>query len=120
MCSSSRTQATKDLGCGVRGPPKKNRGGGTLKKEGVGFKQAKIGTSMVVQWLRICLPVQGTLVNPWSGKIPHAAGQLSLCAMIACALKQEQPFQQEDCVPKLESSHPCTAPFTVAKAHSQQ
>ena len=78
MCSSSRTQATKDLGCGVRGSPKKNGGGGTLKKEGVGFKKAKIGTSVVVQWLRTYLTMQGTQVNPWSGRIPHAVGQLSL------------------------------------------
>ena len=34
-------------------------------------------TSLVVQWLRSCLPRQGTGFNPWSGKIPHAAGQLS-------------------------------------------
>ena len=38
------------------------------------------GTSLVVQWLRICLPMQGTWVKPWSGKIPHAADQLSPCA----------------------------------------
>ena len=38
-----------------------------------------LGTSLVVQWLRICLPVQGTWV--WSlvqgTKIPHASGHLS-------------------------------------------
>ena len=39
-----------------------------------------VGTSLVALWLRICLPVQGTQVDPWSGKIPHAAEQLSLCA----------------------------------------
>ena len=38
------------------------------------------GTSLVVQWLRICLPVQGRGFDPWSGRIPHAAEQLSLCA----------------------------------------
>ena len=36
-------------------------------------------TSPVVQQLRICLAIQGTWVQPWSGKIPHAAGQLSIC-----------------------------------------
>ena len=32
----------------------------------------------MAQWLRICLPTQGTVINPRSGKIPHAGGQLSL------------------------------------------
>ena len=34
-------------------------------------------TSLVVQWLRIYLPTQGTRFNPWSGKISPASGQLS-------------------------------------------
>ena len=39
------------------------------------------GTSLVAQWLRICLPMQGGHgFDPWSRKIPHAAEQLSLCA----------------------------------------
>ena len=33
--------------------------------------------SLVVQWLRIHLPVQG--VDPWSRKIPDAKRQLNLC-----------------------------------------
>ena len=33
---------------------------------------------MVAQWLRICLPVQGTGVHPWSRKIPHVPQLLSL------------------------------------------
>ena len=40
----------------------------------------KLRTSLVVQWLRVCLPVQGVWEDSWSGKIPRAAGQLSLCA----------------------------------------
>ena len=35
----------------------------------------KLRTSLVVQWLRICLSMQGTGVR--SGRIPHASGQLS-------------------------------------------
>ena len=31
----------------------------------------------VVQWLRICLAMQGTLDHPWSRKISYAMGQLS-------------------------------------------
>ena len=33
-------------------------------------------TSLSVQWLRICLPMQQTQVGPWSGKIPDQ-GQLT-------------------------------------------
>ena len=36
-------------------------------------------TSLLVQWLRIRLPMQGHRFEPWSRKIPHAAEQLSLC-----------------------------------------
>ena len=38
-----------------------------------------VGTSLVVQWLRICLPMQGHGFDPWAGKIPHAAEQLNPC-----------------------------------------
>ena len=39
------------------------------------------GTSLVVQWLRFCLPTQGNHgFNPWPGKIPHAMEQLSTCS----------------------------------------
>ena len=36
-------------------------------------------TSLVVQWSRICLPMQETRIR----KIPHVTGQLSPCAIIA-------------------------------------
>ena len=32
--------------------------------------------SLVAQWLRICLPMQGHGFEPWSGKIPYAAERL--------------------------------------------
>ena len=35
----------------------------------------KSGTSLVVQWLKIHLPVQGTRVQSQSGKVPHAVEQ---------------------------------------------
>ena len=45
---------------------------------------SKIRASLVAQWLRIRLSMQGTLVRagfgPWSGKIPHALEQISPCA----------------------------------------
>ena len=37
-------------------------------------------TSLVVQRLKICLPMQRDTVHSWSGRIPCATGQLSLCA----------------------------------------
>ena len=42
--------------------------------------KTQIGTSLVVQWLRTHLPMQGHMFEPWSWKIPHAAEQLSPCA----------------------------------------
>ena len=41
------------------------------------------GTSLVVQWLRIHLPVQGTWLLHGLVKIPHATRQLSLCVTAA-------------------------------------
>ena len=35
--------------------------------------------SLAVQWLRIRLAVQVHQFDPWSRKIPHDAGQLSVC-----------------------------------------
>ena len=40
-----------------------------------------VGTSLVAQWIRICLPMQGT--HPWSGKISHATEKPSLLAATA-------------------------------------
>ena len=40
-------------------------------------KNEWIGTSLVVQWLRIHLLMQGHKFDPWSRKIPHAVEQLS-------------------------------------------
>ena len=45
--------------------------------------KAHQGASLVAQWLRICLPMQGGHgFKPWSGKIPHAAEQLGPWATI--------------------------------------
>ena len=59
-------------------------------------------TSQAVHWLRIFLPVQGTLFDLWSGKIQHARGQINLCVKTteshvprACALQQEKPLRWE-------------------------
>ena len=42
------------------------------------IKRVMEGTSLVVKWLRIHLPMQGIHgFEPWSGKIPHAVEWLS-------------------------------------------
>ena len=42
------------------------------------FKLSKnlMRASLVAQWVRICLPMQGTRIDSWSVKIPHATEQL--------------------------------------------
>ena len=87
------------------------------------LKVFHLGASLVVQWLRICLPMQGTWVwalvredptQPWSGKIPHASEQLSLYATTtearvprARALQQEKPLQWEVCTPQRRVAPAC-------------
>ena len=41
------------------------------------LKIISMKTSLVIQWLKILLPMQGTWVWSWSGKIPHDKGQLN-------------------------------------------
>ena len=41
-----------------------------------------VWASLVAQWLRIYLPMQGTQVRAWSGKIPRAVEQLGPWATI--------------------------------------
>ena len=63
--------------------PDKNTGMGSHSLSLFEYVENKIfswQSSLVVQWLRICLPMQGREFDPWSGKIPHASGQLNLCA----------------------------------------
>ena len=43
-------------------------------------------TSLVAQWIRIHLPMQGTQFDPWSGTIPHAVEQLSLRATTTASM----------------------------------
>ena len=45
-------------------------------------------TSLVAQWLRICLPTQGTWVGSLVQEIPHASGELSPCATTTEATKK--------------------------------
>ena len=55
--------------------------------EGIGIlgrvvSEAQWRTSLVAQWLRIACQCRGQRFKPWSGKIPHAAEQLSPCATV--------------------------------------
>ena len=40
-----------------------------------------MGTSLVIHWLGVCLPVAGDMgsIPGWGSKSPHAMGQLSPC-----------------------------------------
>lgn len=58
-----------------------------------------LGWSLVVQWLGIFLSLQGHGFEPWSGKIPYAAGQLSLCATtteLASCSSRNHGFSNKD------------------------
>ena len=56
-------------------------------------KRNAVRTSLVVQQLRIHFTCQcrGHGFNPWSGKIPHAVGQLSLCATTTVSWVPQSP-----------------------------
>ena len=63
--------------------------------------------SLVAQWLRICLPMQGTRIWAlvWEDPTCHGAtGPVShnywACASGACAPQQERPRQWEACAPR--------------------
>ena len=76
-----------------------------------------VGTSLVVQWLSIHLPVKGTWVqslepevrshilqsNQSSCSRAHEPQLLKPAHPTACAPQQGRPRQQEACVPKLET-----------------
>ena len=44
-----------------------------------GYIKINYGAPLMAQWLWICLQRRGHQMNPWSGKIPHAAEHLGLC-----------------------------------------
>ena len=62
-------------------------------------------TSVVVQWLRIHLPVHGTRFYPQSGKIPHAEGQLSACATTTEPTPLEPVTTTTEAQPKCPGEH---------------
>ena len=58
--------------------------------------RSRVSASPVLQWLRICLPVHGTWVQPWCRKTPHACRATKPCAttteaQVPMFSKQEKP-----------------------------
>ena len=51
--------------------------GQRYKETGISMKMQYMWTSLVVQWLRIRLPMEGTQFDTWTRKILHAVAQLS-------------------------------------------
>ena len=52
-----------------------------------------LGASLVVQSLKIRLPMQGHEFNPWFRKIPHAGGQLSPCTALLSLICRARELQ---------------------------
>ena len=46
------------------------------------FKNGTSGASLVAQWFRICLPMQGTRVRALVWEDPHAVERLGPCATV--------------------------------------
>ena len=76
------------------------------------FKSLDLGTSLVDQWYRICQPMQGTQVQSWSRKIPHATGQLRpmshnhrhLCSRACAPSKKSHHTASSPQMPQLEKA----------------
>jgi len=81
-------------------------GVGRLKVEKKARKEKMTGTSLVVQWLRICLLMQGTWVQSLVGelKFPTYCGTTKTTHhnYWACALQQGKPLWWEAHVSQLE------------------
>ena len=62
----------------------------------------KLGTSLVAQWVRLRLPMQGHGFDPWPRKRPHAVEQTSLCTTTTePALWSPQATSTGACEPRL-------------------
>ena len=79
----------------------------------------------MAQWLRIHQPMQGTRFEPWSGKIPHAAEQLSPRATTteACTPRARAPQQREATAVRSPrtamKSSPCSPQLEKARAQQR-
>ena len=76
------------------------------------FKKHILGASLVVQWIRIHLPMQGTWVRSqvWEDPTCHGANKSSCCQLLSPAHprawepQQEKTLQCEARTPQLETS----------------
>ena len=73
-----------------------------------------VGASLVAQWLRICLPMQGTRVQALVWEDPTCCGATRpvshnywACTSGACALQQERPRQWEARAPRWRVAPTC-------------
>ena len=67
----------------------------------------KKGTSLVAQWLRIHLPMQGHGFEPWSRKIPHAVEQLTPAPQIlSLCSRAREPQLLSPCATTTEACTP--------------
>ena len=66
------------------------------------MKTPDLGTSLVAQWLGVCLPMQGHGFEPWSGRIPRVVEQLA-CApqLLSLCSRAHKPQQLSPRVPQL-------------------
>ena len=85
------------------------------------FTFVYIGMSLVVQCLRICLPMQGMWFNPWQGpKIPHATRQLSPCAITRepmCCNHRAHALQRQCSMTREAPAHTHTHTHTHTQTH---
>ena len=78
------------------------------------WKNLKHRASLVAQWLRVCLPMQGTRVRALVWEDPTCRGATRpvsrnywACASGACAPQQERPRQWEACAPRWRVAPAC-------------
>ena len=73
----------------------------------------------MTQWLRMRLPMQGLRFHPWSGKIPHAMGQLSLYATTTESVLQSLQFTtSEASMPEVSALQLESSPLLAATRES--
>ena len=90
-------------------------------------REQTYGVSLVVQWIRIILPMHGTQIwsHPWSGKIPHALGQQNLCATTTEPIHLERVLHERrsPCSEKPvyhNEEYPCSLQLEKARVHQQR
>ena len=93
-----KVRALYNVGTSIMLLPYRKMNGGTDWQKKCLTKSQKVWASLVAQWLRICLPTQGTQVRAlvWEDPTCHGATRpvshyYWACASGACAPPQERP-----------------------------